>query len=120
MSLVANAIDALFNGVSQQPANMRLPSQCEALVNGYPTVADGLRKRPPAELVAKLTATVFSSPHIHLINRDEDNRYSLILTDGDLEVYDLTTGASYTVTRPNIETWQASTAYAYNDGTFGR
>lgn len=97
MSLVANAIDALFNGVSQQPANMRLPSQCEEQVNAYATVADGLKKRAPSQFIAKLTATGFVDPFIHIINRDTTNRHAMVVTDGAFAVYDLSDGSSGTI-----------------------
>lgn len=97
MSLVSNPIDALFNGVSQQPANMRLPSQCEEQINGYSSVADGLSKRPPTEFLAKMSASQYADAFIHIINRDTTERYAVVVTDGALEVFDLSDGVGKTV-----------------------
>ncbi len=97
MSLVQNPIDALFNGVSQQPANMRLPSQAEESINAFPSVADGLEKRAPAEFIAKLSASGFTDPFIHLIDRDADNQYALVVQAGGYAVYDLTDGLGQTI-----------------------
>lgn len=97
--LVSKEIPALWNGVSQQPATSRLPSQAQAVVNCYPTVVDGLRKRPPAIHVAKITTDNLSSAFIHTINRDVSRRYTVVFTDGDLKVYDLA-GNPITVTFP--------------------
>lgn len=47
MPLVNKAISNLINGVSQQPETLRLPSQCEAQINGFSSVVEGLKKRPP-------------------------------------------------------------------------
>jgi hypothetical protein len=88
MSLISQSIAAMFNGVSQQPATIRLPSQGEAQVNAYSTPADGLRKRPPLTHVSKLTAADRASAHVHTINRDTEQRYIVVVTDGDIEVYD--------------------------------
>jgi hypothetical protein len=97
--LVNKALPALYNGVSQQPATLRLPSQAQEQVNGYATVVDGLRMRPPTEHLALVTGTNISSAYIHTINRDTTERYIVVVTDGDLKVYDLN-GAEKTVTFP--------------------
>ena len=90
MSLVAQTIPALFNGISQQPATLRLPSQGSEQVNAYSTVVDGLSKRPPLEHVTKLTSdSLATSGHIHTINRDSNERYIVVVTDGALKVYDI-------------------------------
>ncbi len=110
MSLVSNPIDALYNGVSQQPAAMRLPSQCEEMINGYGSVADGLSKRPPTEHLAQLSASAFGSAFIHIINRDTTERYAVVLSDESLSVYDLSDGSEQTVTFEDSESWPSSTA----------
>lgn len=101
MALINRAIPSLFNGVSQQPAQLRLPSQCEASVNYYPTVASGLRKRPAVNYLAKLTTTAGANAAAHLINRDATERYAVVLVNGDLEVFDAFTGTKKTVNFPN-------------------
>lgn len=95
--LVSRQIPALFNGVSQQPATLRLPSQAEEQINCYGTVADGLRKRPPFEHVAQMTTDDISSAFIHTINRDVSERYVVVVTDGGLQVFDALTGDEKTV-----------------------
>jgi hypothetical protein len=46
MGLVSSSIPNLLNGVSQQPAPLRQPTQAEIQENGLSDVADGLKKRP--------------------------------------------------------------------------
>lgn len=92
MSLVSKAIAALFNGVSQQPATMRLPSQCEEMVNAYPTVASGVGKRPSTQHIAKLTG-VSGDAFVHIIDRDGAEKYLVIITDGTVRTFNLLTGA---------------------------
>ena len=115
MSLVSNPIDALYNGISQQPAAMRLPSQCEEQINGYGSVADGLSKRPPTEHLAQLSASAFGSAFIHIINRDVTERYAVVVSDESLAVYDLSDGSEETVVFENNDAWAAATAYVLDD-----
>lgn len=91
------SIPSLYNGVSQQPASIRLPSQCELQENAYPSLVDGLKKRPSTEQLAKLDSTVDSNRFVHFINRDLVERYTVILTENDLKVYTLD-GEERTVT----------------------
>lgn len=101
MGLINRAIPNLFNGVSQQPASLRHSSQCELQENYYPSIATGLRKRPPTKHLAKLRNTAASDAYVHTINRDTVERYKVIMLDGDLEVYDLATGTLKTVSFPD-------------------
>jgi hypothetical protein len=98
-NLVTRQIPALFNGVSQQPPTLRLPSQAEEVINAYPTVIDGVRKRPPLEHVARITPGSYGTAHVHLINRDVAERYIVVVTNGDLKVYDVN-GVEKTVAFP--------------------
>lgn len=100
MSLFRKAIPGLYDGVSQQSATMRTPLQCEAQVNAWATIADGLQKRPPSEHLAQVDPGTFGSATIHHINRDTSERYIVVITNGDLKVYDHETGAEETVNFP--------------------
>lgn len=98
--LLNRAIPALYNGVSQQPATMRMPSQAEAQINAWSTVVDGVRPRPPFQHVAKLSTSDLSSACLHIINRTATQRYAVVITNGDLKVYDFA-GNAKTVSFPN-------------------
>tara|TARA_Y100000401_G_scaffold21977_1_gene14707 strand:+ start:4493 stop:6550 length:2058 start_codon:yes stop_codon:yes gene_type:complete len=101
--LVSDSIPNLLNGVSQQPATLRLPSQSETQVNALSSVVRGLLKRPPSEHIAKVLSSSLSNAAIHLVDRDSSNRYIIIITsDGstsNIYAFDLT-GASATVSTP--------------------
>lgn len=99
MGLVSGSIASLANGVSQQPAWMRLPSQGAIQNNGYSSLVEGMKRRPPTEHVARLSATSFGAAFIHSIVRDSTQRYNVIIKNGDLFVYDLS-GAAQTVAFP--------------------
>ena len=100
MTLVSSSIPNFVNGVSQQPFTQRLTSQGEAQENGYSTVSSGLRKRSPTEHVAKISNTPLSDCMIHTIDRDGSEQYQLIVTNGDLRVFDIN-GAERTVNFTN-------------------
>ncbi len=106
MPLVSTTIPNLINGVSQQPAALRLASQAEAVVNCMSSPVEGLKKRPPMNHVARLfTGSAGSTrPFIHVVDRDGTTRYLVIITDGDLKVFDLD-GTAKTVSFPDGKTY---------------
>jgi len=61
---------------------------------------DGLRKRPPTQHIAQVTTADISTAFVHAINRDVSERYIVVITDGDLKVYDANTGVEKTVNFP--------------------
>lgn len=100
MSIVSTTIPNLINGVSQQPYALRLASQAEEQVNGYSSVVEGLRKRPPSRHAAKFSSTPLPAAHVHMINRDANERYIVVTTNGDLKVFRLD-GTQVTVNFPS-------------------
>jgi len=58
MGLVSSSIPNLLNGVSQQPAPLRQPTQAEIQENGLSDVADGLKKRPHTSYKGQLPQTL--------------------------------------------------------------
>lgn len=101
MSLFRKAIPGLYDGISQQSATIRTALQAEEQVNAWATIADGLQKRPPSEHIARVSPTAFGSATIHHINRDTAERYIVVVTNGDLKVYEHETGAEMAVNFPN-------------------
>ncbi len=80
MPLITEQISNLINGVSQQPPSLRLASQCETQENGLVTIAEGLKKRPPLEFIAKLSNKTDTDANVHFINRDENERFVVTIT----------------------------------------
>lgn len=89
MSLISSSIPNFVNGVSQQPYTQRLTSQGELQENALSTVSSGLRKRPPTEHLAKISDTPLTDAFLHMIDRDGTEQYQVIITNGDLKVYNL-------------------------------
>ena len=103
MGLVNHSIPNLIGGVSQQAASVRHPSQVEEMENMVPSVSSGLRRRAGTMHRAKLVSGDHNDSYVHAINRGTSNteeRYFVVIKQGDLFVYDYT-GAAHTVAFPD-------------------
>ncbi len=91
MGLINQDIKNLVSGVSQQPPILRHPEQLEEQLNGYSSEAGGLQKRPPSILVANLGRKIndLAKPLVHFIDRDVNEKYIILFTGSDIEVYDM-------------------------------
>lgn len=99
--LITSTIPNLINGVSQQPATLRLPSQAELQVNWLSTVSDGLRRRPGSRHVARLSTNIWDDAFLHTINRDRTEQYLLVIRGGTLRVFEARTGVERVVNAPS-------------------
>lgn len=98
MALISASIPNLINGVSQQPPSLRLKTQAELQENGLSSVVNGLAKRPGTELVKTLgDIPGAENAFIHTMRRDENEYYTLIITETQILVYDRD-GVARTVT----------------------
>lgn len=97
-----------MNGVSQQPFTLRLSSQAQLQENGLSTTSQGLKKRPPTKHLKKIISGTLGNAYIHTINRDENERYVVVVTNGDLRVYDLQ-GNQKTVNFPSGKDYLTAT-----------
>jgi len=102
MPLVSSTIPNLINGVSQQPAALRLASQAEAVINCLPSPVEGLKKRPPFSHLKQIFAGTAGTgrPFFTVVDRDGANRWGVLLQDQAIKVFDLD-GTLRTVTAPN-------------------
>ena len=85
MPLITEQISNLINGVSQQPPSLRLASQCEVQENGMVTIAEGLKKRPPLEHVAKITNKTDTDAKVHFIDRSDTERFVLVMASDQFD-----------------------------------
>lgn len=101
MSLVSQSIKNLKGGISQQPDILRFPDQGALQVNGFSSEVEGLQKRPPSVHRKRLanTGAFGQKTYVHLINRDERERYYAVFTGSSIRVFDLH-GTEYTVRAP--------------------
>ena len=64
-------------------------------------MVEGLRKRPPTKNINKLINGAPGNNFVHTINRDETERYTVIFTNGAIQVFDQVDGTEKTVTTPD-------------------
>jgi hypothetical protein len=90
MPLVSQSLPSLFNGVSQQAAAARLPSQAELQENAYSNMVDGLIKRPPSVHKAALGVGVagLTSANIFTTVFNENEKYVVAVSNQDVKVFD--------------------------------
>jgi hypothetical protein len=80
--------------------------------NAFPSLVEGLQKRPPLENVATMSASETIGSFSHLINRDVNERYFVFINaSNQISVYDLN-GVAKTVTYPDGTSYLNSTAPA--------
>ena len=109
MGMISSAIPNLVQGVSQQSPALRLSSQAELQENAFPSLVEGLQKRPPLEYVATMRNSETSGSFTHLINRDANERYFVFINaSNQISIYDLT-GTEKTVTYPDGTSYLNST-----------
>jgi hypothetical protein len=125
MSLLNIPIPNLLNGVSQQPANLRFPTQCEVQENAYSSIVEGLGKRPPTEHVAEITSgagnDTTTSVKIHGIDRgDQAERYVAVFNGKNasncIRVFDIN-GIAKTVNFQNDNGTVNTEVYSYLECT---
>ena len=102
MPLVSSTIPNLINGISQQPAALRLASQAEAMVNCMPSPVEGLKKRPAFNHLKQIFSGTAGTgrPFFTIVDRDGANRWGILLQDQAIKVFDLD-GTIRTVNTPN-------------------
>ncbi|EQB10419.1 phage nozzle protein [Novosphingobium lindaniclasticum] len=108
MTLRTRVLPTLFNGVSQQPPILRSPDQNEDELNTWASLADGVGKRPPTELVTKVAWTLSDDAFVHHINRDTNERYIVVIDNGAIKVIDHVTGEQKLVATPGGTDYIAS------------
>ncbi|GAB7497878.1 phage nozzle protein [Bilophila wadsworthia] len=88
--LVSSTIPNLISGVSQQPWNVRLPTQAEEQVNCQSSVTDFLKRRPATRHLARIRDTPAANGIAsHHINRDETEQYIVTADASGINVFDL-------------------------------
>lgn len=99
MALISQSVKNLKGGISQQPDILRFPEQGAEQINGWSSETEGLQKRPPFVFIKTISDAggLGANPLVHLINRDERERYYVVFTGGTIRVFDLD-GKEYTVT----------------------
>lgn len=92
---------SLYNGMSEQSAELRLPSQVSDAENAKLTVAKGIERRPPFELSHNYPDTFYSTDSlVHPINYDKDTAYLMVIGGDDSVTQDIAYGVDV-IGQPN-------------------
>jgi hypothetical protein len=97
VTLSSQPIPNLIQGVSQQEAQQRRDSQCEAQYDCVNSPKSGCVARNGAELLKFLTGENFADAFFYELYRGTTEHYLMVLKGGVLKVYDLNTGLPCTV-----------------------
>lgn len=122
--LVSHSVPAMTGGISQQPGTVRFPDQAEDLKNGWPSLTNGLQKRPPSELYGQLLGPDWSAdtddPAFHFVDRDSTERYLVSVCENDsederLRVHNLLTVSGGNISKADVKF--SRSGYNYLDAT---
>ena len=100
MALIQETLPGLFNGVSQQPAALRLKNQAEEQINAVGSLVYGLHKRPPTRAMSGYTGGLPGRFYTHAIERDNEEQYFVFFTDSEnspIQVWDILNEEAKTV-----------------------
>lgn len=73
------SVDSLIQGVSQQPSHVRVVGQCEEQINGWSSPVEGLAKRNPMRLLAKIKDQPLTDFYLEMLDVSANESYSVLL-----------------------------------------
>src|SRR6185437_13022922 len=119
--LVTQQVTDVSGGVSQQPQVARASSQLTEQINAISYFGRATMRRPPLHHVAKLTSSFAGGVKVFVqeIVRSTTQRFHMVVSQGDLHVYDSFTGAEQTVYFPNGKGYLSDTGAGFRAVTFG-
>ena len=100
MTVVSKAIPTLLRGVSQAADLMKQPDHADIQDNADSNPVLGLTKRSGLQFVTSLSNSTLGNVHIQTINRDANEQYVAIFSNGNVKVYELD-GTELTVNKPD-------------------
>ena len=104
MGLISKAIPTLLRGVSQAADNTKQADHADIQDNADGNPVTGLTKRSGLQYITNLSTSTLGNVHIQTINRDVNERYVAIFSNGDVKVYDID-GTEKTVNKPDGTTY---------------
>ena len=89
MAVVSRAIPTLLRGISQAADSTKQPDHADIQDNANSSPVRGLVKRSGTQFVTTLSSSTVGNVHIQTINRDINERYVAIFSNGNVKVYEL-------------------------------
>ncbi len=100
MSVISRAIPTLLRGISQSSDSLKQPDHADIQDNADSNPVLGLTKRSGFQYVTGLSSSTLGNVHIQTINRDVNERYVAVFSNGNVKVYELD-GTEKTVNKPD-------------------
>ena len=104
MAVVSRAIPTLLRGISQAADSTKQSDHADIQDNANSSPVQGLVKRSGTQFITNVSNTTIGNVHIQTINRDINERYIAIFSNGNVKVYDLA-GNEKTVNKPDGTTY---------------
>ena len=100
MAVISKSIPTLLRGVSQAADNTKQADHADIQDNADSNPVTGLTKRSGLQYITNLSTSTLGNVHIQTINRDVNERYVAIFSNGNVKVYELD-GTEKTVHKPD-------------------
>mgnify|MGYP001184391487 FL=1 len=100
MGVISRAIPTLLRGISQSSDALKQPDHAEIQDNADSNPVLGLTKRSGSQFLSTISSSTLGNVHIQTINRDINEEYVAIFSNGDVKVYELD-GTEKTVNKPD-------------------
>ena len=105
MAVISRAIPTLLRGISQSSDALKQPDHADIQDNADSNPVLGLTKRSGFQYITALSSSTLGNVHIQTINRDTTERYVAVFSNGNVQVFDLATGNSINVNKPDGTTY---------------
>lgn len=100
MAVISRAIPTLLRGISQSSDALKQPDHADIQDNADSNPVLGLTKRSGFQYITALSSSTLGNVHIQTINRDLNERYVAIFSNGNVRVFELD-GTELTVNKPD-------------------
>ena len=104
MPVISRAIPTLLRGISQSSDALKQPDHADIQDNADSNPVLGLTKRSGLQYLAALSSSTLGNVHIQTINRDANERYVAVFSNGNVQVFELD-GTELTVNKPDGTTY---------------
>ena len=100
MAVISRAIPTLLRGISQSSDALKQADHADIQDNADSNPVLGLTKRSGSQFLAGISSSTLGNVHIQTINRDANEQYVAIFSNGNVKVFELD-GTEKTVNKPD-------------------
>ena len=104
MPVISRSIPTLLRGISQSSDSAKQADHADIQDNADSNPVIGLIKRSGLQYITSLSNTTVGNVHIQTINRDANEQYVAIFSNGNVRVFELD-GTEKTVNKPDSTTY---------------